>query len=98
VNLCPVGRRVFSHAATIGARRMRQNPAVTFHIKGGNLRYRLIFQTRPDLDSDDFISDQVYDTGMAFNAPELPGEWMVVDVLFAPDGKPDTLLVAPKPS
>lgn len=51
---------------------------------------------RPDIDSADFVSIKPYSAGDAFSAPELKGNWSVVDVLYAPDGERDTLNVGPR--
>jgi hypothetical protein len=55
------------------------------------LVYRLRFIGRPDLDNDSFDSSKPYEEGEPFDAEELDDNWIVLDVLSAADGEPDTL-------
>jgi hypothetical protein len=72
------------------ANRVRQNRQVTL-VRDGHVLYRLQFWGRPDLDSESFDSNTPYNVGETFNALELDDNWIVVDVLYALDGEPDTL-------
>lgn len=72
------------------ANRVRQNRQVTLN-RDGHVLYRLQFWGRPDLDRESFDSNTPYDVGDTFNALELDDNWIVVDVLVAPDGEQDTL-------
>jgi hypothetical protein len=72
------------------ANRVRQNRQVTL-VRDGQVLYRLQFWGRPDLDSDSFDSNTPYNVGDTFNAVELDDNWIVVDVLHAPDGERDAL-------
>jgi hypothetical protein len=60
-------------------------------LRDGSVLYRLEFVGRPELNSDSFDSIRPYDLGDTFNALELADNWIVLDVLHAPDGEPDTL-------
>jgi hypothetical protein len=60
-------------------------------IRDGHVLYRLEFVGRPALDSESFDSIRPYNLGDPFDAVELDDNWIVVDVLYAPDGERDTL-------
>ena len=60
-------------------------------VRDGHVLYRLQFWGRPDLDSESFDSNTSYNVGDTFDAEELDDNWIVVDVLYAPDGERDTL-------
>jgi hypothetical protein len=83
----PIG---FERRSSAPATRVRQNRQVTL-VRDGHVLYRLQFWGRPDLDSESFDSNMPYNVGDTFNAVELDDNWIVVDVLYAPDGERDTL-------
>ena len=60
-------------------------------LRNGHVLYRLEFVGRPDFNSDSFDSIRPYEIGDAFDAAELDDNWIVLDVLYAADGEPDTL-------
>jgi hypothetical protein len=80
----------FERHSSAPANRVRQNRQVTL-VRDGQVLYRLQFWGRPDFDSESFDSNTPYKVGDAFNAVDLDDNWIVVDVLYAPDGERDTL-------
>ena len=60
-------------------------------LRDGSVLYRLEFVGRPELNSDSFDSIRPYDLGDNFNALELDDNWIVLDVLPAPEGERDTV-------
>jgi len=60
-------------------------------VRDGHVLYRLQFWGRPELNSESFDSNAPYNVGDAFDAIELEDNWVVVEVLDAPDGERDTL-------
>jgi hypothetical protein len=84
-------RRIgFERRSSAPATPVRQNRQVTL-VRDGHVLYRLQFWGQPDLDSESFDSNTPYNVGDTFNALELDDNWIVVDVLHAPDGERDTL-------
>lgn len=62
----------------------------------GSVRYRLLFQDAPWLDSSDFVSDRVYEVGDSLDIDEGKGStatWNVAGVIAEEEGVPDTLVM-----
>jgi hypothetical protein len=66
------------------------------HTTDGHIHYAVIWQELPERDSRSFDSDKPYEAGDEVNLEERGSSerWYVAEVRPAPEGEPDTLVLA----